>query len=797
MTIRLDARAVAGRRGLIAQRGELGAAALPGGEPRLEGLVGGGGGAYEDALLAGIEQQHLALGHRLADGAAAAEHRHPHRTRDDGDVRGERAFLQHHALQPAAIIFEQFRRPQVARDQDRVLPEPQLRGGAELARHGAQQPVGEILQIVHPVAQQRIVDLAHPHPGALLDTLDRGLGGQPAVDRLVDAPAPTLVIGEHLVRREHVLVLAGHAELGLAGHPVDLLAHLPERRIDPLALGLDILRHGLRDDDARLVEHRATARHAVDELEPRQRHRPGIARAAAAGAALVDQAGRGDQLGEHHRHRLQRLDLDIVVAPARLVLDAQHADRRLAPHDRHAREAVEQLLAGLRIVDETGVAGGLREIERLDMLRDRADQTFAQRQLGDVDRLLQQAAGRIELEHAVAQQVDRADLAIERFADHLHDGVELGLRVQAARHHVVQPGQYLAGGGGGGGGGRRGHRQRLSDHGAIVSLSRRRGRWTHRQFGLTPQSVKPSFGGMDRSSATRIATPPPMARDVLELLKPVTWFPPIWAFMCGVVSSGVPLADRWPFLIAGAALTGPLVCGTSQAVNDWFDRHVDAINQPERPIPSGRIAGRWGLWIACLGTLLSLAVAAATGRWVLGATCLGLACAWGYSAPPFRFKVSGIWGPAVVALTYEGLTWFTGAAVMAGALPETRVLAILALYSIGAHGIMTLNDFKAVEGDRATGLRSLPVVMGVDGAVRLACVVMAVPQAIVVALLAVWGHALAAGLVAALLAGQAGLMPRLLRDPRGQAPWYNATGTSLYVFGMLAAAFGLGGAVGL
>ena len=85
---------------------------------------------------------------------------------------------------------------------------------------------------------------------------------------------------------------------------------------------------------------------------------------------------------------------------------------------------------------------------------------------------------------------------------------------------------------------------------------------------------------------------------MLELLKPVTWFPPIWAFMCGVVSSGVPIADRWPFLIAGVLLTGPLVCGTSQAVNDWFDRHVDAINEPERPIPSGRIAGRWGLWIA-------------------------------------------------------------------------------------------------------------------------------------------------------------------------------------------------------
>ncbi|MBJ6123001.1 chlorophyll synthase ChlG [Sphingomonas mollis] len=302
---------------------------------------------------------------------------------------------------------------------------------------------------------------------------------------------------------------------------------------------------------------------------------------------------------------------------------------------------------------------------------------------------------------------------------------------------------------------------------------------------------------MDPLSAPGIATRFPAPRDVLELLKPVTWFPPIWAFMCGVVSSGVAIADRWPFLIAGVALTGPLVCGTSQAVNDWFDRHVDAINEPGRPIPSGRIAGRWGLWIAHIGTALSLLVAWATGPWVLGATCVALLCAWGYSAPPFRFKVSGVWGPAVVALTYEGLTWFTGASVMAGALPAPPILIVLALYSLGAHGIMTLNDFKAVEGDRATGLRSLPVVLGVGRAARVACVVMAVPQMVVVGLLAHWGHQAAAGIVAALLVGQIVLMRRLLRDPRGQAPWYNATGTTLYVLGMLASAFGLGGVAGL
>jgi chlorophyll/bacteriochlorophyll a synthase len=298
---------------------------------------------------------------------------------------------------------------------------------------------------------------------------------------------------------------------------------------------------------------------------------------------------------------------------------------------------------------------------------------------------------------------------------------------------------------------------------------------------------------------TAVSTEPaaiPAARDIVELLKPITWFPPMWAFMCGVVSSGLPLDGRWLFLIAGIALTGPLVCGTSQAVNDWYDRHVDAINQPERPIPSGRIAGNWGLRIAIFGTVLSLLVASAVGPWVLAATMLGLICAWIYSAPPLRLKTSGWTGPAVVALTYEGLTWFTGAAVMAGALPRGEILLVLVLYSLGAHGIMTLNDFKAVEGDTQTGIRSLPVTLGVVPAARFACAVMALAQVAVIALLFHWQMTISALAVGVLTLAQMALMPRLISEPAVRAPWFAARGVTLYVLGMLAAALGLGGHLG-
>jgi len=298
-------------------------------------------------------------------------------------------------------------------------------------------------------------------------------------------------------------------------------------------------------------------------------------------------------------------------------------------------------------------------------------------------------------------------------------------------------------------------------------------------------------------TAPRAARAPRGALAALELLKPITWFAPMWAFGCGLVSSGRPLWHSLPLIVAGVALCGPLVTGTSQAANDWFDRHVDAINEPGRPIPSGRMPGRTGLYLALLWTVFSAIVAAALGPWTFCAALIGLALAWAYSAPPLRLKLNGWWGNAACGLCYEGLPWFTGAAIMAGALPSPRIIAAALLYSIGAHGIMTLNDFKSIEGDREMGVFSLPVMLGADRAALLSCAVMAVPQACVVALLLHWGFLGHATAVTVLLLLQGALMPRLLLDPRGKAPWYNATGTSLYVIGMLITAFALRPTLGM
>jgi chlorophyll/bacteriochlorophyll a synthase len=266
----------------------------------------------------------------------------------------------------------------------------------------------------------------------------------------------------------------------------------------------------------------------------------------------------------------------------------------------------------------------------------------------------------------------------------------------------------------------------------------------------------------------------------------------MWAFACGVVASGVSFSGRWAEIIVGVLLAGPLVCATSQAVNDWFDRHVDAINEPNRPIPSGRMPGYWGLYLAIGWTLVSLLVATSLGLWGFGAAAIGLLLAWAYSAPPLRLKLNGWWGNAACGLSYEGLAWATGAAVMAGgAMPDVRSLTLALLYSVAAHGIMTLNDFKAIKGDAQMGVRSLPVQLGAQRAAQTACLFMALPQVVVIGLLLHWGFTVFAIACVVLLLVQMQMMRVFLRAPVEKALYYSGFGVPVFVLGMMVSAWAL------
>ncbi|HBV55546.1 MAG TPA: bacteriochlorophyll/chlorophyll a synthase, partial [Rhodobacteraceae bacterium] len=46
--------------------------------------------------------------------------------------------------------------------------------------------------------------------------------------------------------------------------------------------------------------------------------------------------------------------------------------------------------------------------------------------------------------------------------------------------------------------------------------------------------------------------PEPVA--LLRLIKPITWFPPIWAYLCGSVATGVSLWENFGLVLVGMIL---------------------------------------------------------------------------------------------------------------------------------------------------------------------------------------------------------------------------------------------------
>lgn len=289
----------------------------------------------------------------------------------------------------------------------------------------------------------------------------------------------------------------------------------------------------------------------------------------------------------------------------------------------------------------------------------------------------------------------------------------------------------------------------------------------------------------------------PELSGLLELTKPITWFPPVWAYFCGLVASGLSFSEiieaRGVSALLGLILAGPAVCGASQIINDWFDRDVDAINEPDRPIPSGRVPGRWGFYWALTWFSVSMLLGIVIGGFAIPAAIFGLVCAWVYSAPPFRFKRSGWFGPATVAICYEGLPWLTATAIVIAGVPSFEIWAVAILYSIGAHGIMTLNDFKAVKGDQLMGIKSLPATLGIEKACYWATGIMLVAQLGVIGVLLSLEMFWAPVLITTSILIQLPLMRRLFKDPARLTPWYSLWGISLYVLGMMVSAMALGG----
>ena len=286
----------------------------------------------------------------------------------------------------------------------------------------------------------------------------------------------------------------------------------------------------------------------------------------------------------------------------------------------------------------------------------------------------------------------------------------------------------------------------------------------------------------------------------LQLMKPVTWIPLIWGVVCGAAASGNYLwkPDHFLAAVACMVMSGPLLAGFTQTINDYYDREIDAINEPYRPIPSGAIplwqvkVQIWVLLIAGIAVSYGLDVWAGHSTPVLLLLALGGSfVSFIYSAPPLKLKQNGWLGNYALGASYIALPWWAGQALF-GQL-SWGIVALTLAYSLAGLGIAVVNDFKSVEGDRKLGLQSLPVVFGIERASWISAGMIDVFQIAMVVALVLLGQHFAAVLLTLLIIPQITFQDIwLLRDPVAFDVKYQASAQPFLVIGMLVTALALG-----
>ncbi|NTW55789.1 MAG: UbiA family prenyltransferase [Chlorobiaceae bacterium] len=206
----------------------------------------------------------------------------------------------------------------------------------------------------------------------------------------------------------------------------------------------------------------------------------------------------------------------------------------------------------------------------------------------------------------------------------------------------------------------------------------------------------------------------------IELLDPVTWISVFPCLAAGVMASGAmkPTVHDYLLLFALFVIYGPLGTGFSQSVNDYYDLELDRINEPTRPIPSGRLSEKEAAWnwggvlVAALLLAGWIGIDIGGTRGIVFSLSLltGLVIGFIYSAPPLKLKKNIFLSAPAVGISYGFITYLSANALFSEIRPEVIWLGILNFFM--AVSLIIMNDFKSTEGDAKNGMKSLAVMIG-------------------------------------------------------------------------------------
>jgi geranylgeranylglycerol-phosphate geranylgeranyltransferase len=192
-------------------------------------------------------------------------------------------------------------------------------------------------------------------------------------------------------------------------------------------------------------------------------------------------------------------------------------------------------------------------------------------------------------------------------------------------------------------------------------------------------------------------------RGFLDLTRPANAVAAGVLTFTGSFVAGGALAR--PAAVLAAVLATVFATGAGNAVNDYFDRDIDRINRPDRPIPRGAVTARGALAFSAL-LFLGAVVTAVT----LPVVALAIAVANLLALVAYTKLFKGL--PAVGNVV---VAYLTGSTFLFGGAAVGRPLGAVVLFALSALATLSrelIKDVEDVAGDREEGLRTLPIVVG-------------------------------------------------------------------------------------
>ena len=338
-----------------------------------------------------VEDDRIAILGAIKGAFEAADQRNTERLGNNRRVRGGGPLFKRHAEQFGPVKIEQFGGADIAGDQDGVVGQGDL--GCRMAVEMPQQAIGQVLKVVQALAEGQIGGLHQPGPVLIADPFNRRFRRQAKPHSLTQTLQPAAIMGEHAIGLQNIARRSTERHPPAFKHVVNRGAQTINRRVEACLFACSILGDQPVGADMRLEQYGHALHQTAGKSPALQPLRLGLAHVEAGHFLGIDDIAGSHDLGEHHGHGLQRVDLVLADLALHCRLRRQHTNQAATAQDRHADKSVEGFFAGLGPVGEGGVRTGIKCRKRARPPRHQAYQAFTGLQAGMVDSFSLQAVG--------------------------------------------------------------------------------------------------------------------------------------------------------------------------------------------------------------------------------------------------------------------------------------------------------------------------------------------------------------------------------------------------------------------